>query len=101
MTLDDAERRLIEAIRASRRRSLADDPPRALHDAREALVSVWPLLPSLIDERLGDADARIFSREELRGLLADFAVDVLIEQSHAIERYTESKARQRRRRRKS
>lgn len=101
MTLDEAQRRLIDEVRASRRRTLSDEPSPSLHQAREALVAVWPLLPSMIDEKIGTADARIFSREDLRGLLADFAVDVLIEQARTIERWIDSKARQRRRRKKA
>jgi hypothetical protein len=88
--VDEAQQRLLERVIAFRRTALADD-------AREAIVAVWPLLPSLIEEKLGAADARIFSREDLRALLAEFAVDVLLEQVQAIDRWSGTKARKRRR----
>lgn len=91
--MDEAQRRLLETVTTFRRHALEDD-------AREALVAVWPLLPSLIDEKVGGADARIFTREELRGLLAEFAVDVLLEQAQTIERWSGARLRARRRKKK-
>lgn len=89
--VDEAQQRLLERVTAFRRNALADD-------AREAIVAVWPMLPSLIEERLGAADARIFTREDLRAFLAEFAVDVLFEQVQAIERWSGAKRPRRKRR---
>lgn len=55
--------------------------------ANAALASVLPLVPSMIDVRVGGADARIYSRAELRELLADFAAEILLEQAAAVPRY--------------
>lgn len=53
---------------------------------------MWPLLPSMIDASIGDVDARIFSREDLRTFLANFAVDILIAQSETVERWMDAQA---------
>jgi hypothetical protein len=95
MSFDEAHERLLEAMRASRRRTLAAEPAPSLHQAREALASVWPLLPSMIDAVVGESDARIFSRDDLRKFLANFAVDMLIAQADAVERWIDAEARQR------
>lgn len=92
---DEAHAKLMEALKESRRRALGSDAPQTMHYAREALVSVWPVLPGMIDHAVGQADARIFSKEELRTFLAEFAVDVMLGQADAIDRWIASRARAR------
>ena len=93
---DEAHEKLIAALRAiNPSQDAMTDSPQALHYAREAIVSVWPVLPTMIDSLLGKADARIFSREDLRKLLANFAVELLIQQSGAANRWINAKHRAR------
>lgn len=91
--------RLREEVKRARRRSLESSPSSAQHLAREAVVSSWPKLPALIAARIGVEDARIFSAGELRKLLSEFAVDVLLAQQDIVEDWIKRRAEKRRKKR--
>lgn len=89
--LQAAHDKFLAHTREFRREEAQADVPeyeaRAHHLARESLASVFPHLPGMIDEFVGQADARIYSREDLRKMLSDFAVRVLLTQSGSVMRW--------------
>lgn len=95
--IEAAQERLLATMRAHRSDEVlaaVDGDVRAHHLAREALASVMPQLPGMIDDRVGEANARIYSREDLRRMLADFAVELLIAQQGSVMRWMRAKARE-------
>ncbi len=89
--LADAQTRLIEAVREARGVPVRDNEHGVMHYALEALTSVVPQLPSMIDaavqKAMGTANARIFSRVQMRRFLVQILVDTLVQQTYAITRW--------------
>lgn len=71
--LEEAQRRLLASL-ATRGTS---EEARALSIAHRALASVCPQIPALIEERVPVADAVILTKDTMRAVLAQFAVDIL------------------------
>jgi len=97
--LDKAAERLRAHLRAQQREEVhaaIDCEVTPHHLAREAVASVLPLLPGMIEARVGDADARIYSRNDLRRMLAEFAVDLLLAQTSTVMRWLRAKVREQR-----
>lgn len=87
-----AQQRLIEAVREARDVVPATEAEdQTLTQALEAVTSVLPCMPdtlaSAVDRAMGDANARIFTRAQLREFLAQLLVDTLVQQTYAISRW--------------
>jgi len=81
--IQQVQERLLATMRVHRREEVDaafDSDVSSQHLAREAIASVLPLLPSMIDARVGNAQARIYSRDDLRRMLAEFAAELLVAQ---------------------
>jgi hypothetical protein len=95
--IEHAQKKLAAALRAQRAEEALlslDTDVRAHALAREALVSALPSLSGLIEKRVGDADARIYSRQELREVLAEFAVDLMFVQMESVLHWLRAKAKE-------
>jgi len=97
--IEHAQKKLAAALRAHRAEEVLlalDTDARAHVLAREALVSALPALSGLIEKRVGEADARIYSRQELRAMLAEFAVDLMFAQMESVLHWLRAQAKEKR-----
>lgn len=91
-----ARHRLIDAVGDAHALSEHDREARAALDATTTLIPQLPdMVESALDRAMGDADARIFSRSQLRRFLADYAIEMVLAQAGAIGRWTVARARRR------